>query len=109
MRYHAIPGETVRRLPIYLRGLLLFSEQSQQNVSSRNLAEFLCINPWQGRKDFSCFGNFGTPGVGYNIKKLIKQIRKILKLNVIRKVALAGMGNLGLAILAMQITADRCD
>jgi len=100
MRYHKIPDETVRRLPIYLRGLLLFSEQGQQNISSRHLGEFLCINPWQTRKDFSYFGNFGTPGVGYNIEKLIKQIRKILKLNVVRKVALVGVGNLGLAILA---------
>jgi len=98
MGYHKIPDEAVRRLPIYLRGLLLL-EQGQQNVSSRNLAEFLCVNPWQVRKDLSYFGGFGTPGVGYNIKKLIKQIRKILKLNVIRKVALVGVGNLGSAIL----------
>jgi redox-sensing transcriptional repressor len=99
MRYHKIPDETVRRLPIYLRGLLLL-EQGQQSVSSQNLAEFLCVNPWQLRKDLSYFGGFGTPGMGYNIEKLIKQIRKILKIDTIRKVALVGVGNLGLAILA---------
>ncbi len=100
MRYHKIPGETIRRLPIYLRGLLFSAEQGQESISSRNLADFLGVNSWQIRKDFSYFGDFGTPGVGYNIQKLIKQINKILKLNVVRRAALVGVGNLGSAILA---------
>jgi len=100
MRYHKIPDETVRRLPIYLRGLLFLSEQGRQSVSSRNLADFLSVNPWQIRKDFSYFGDFGTRGVGYNIEKLVKKIKKILKLDVVHKTALVGVGNLGSAILA---------
>ena len=100
MRYHRIPDETVRRLPLYLRGLLLLSQDLQGKVSSRNLAEFLGVNPWQIRKDFSYFGGFGTPGVGYNTEKLIKQIKKILKLNVVHNAVLVGVGNLGMAILA---------
>ncbi len=100
MRYHKIPDETVRRLPIYLRGLLTSSEQEQQNISSQNLAELLGVNAWQIRKDFSYFGDFGTPGVGYNVEKLARQIKKILKLEVAQKAALIGVGNLGSAILA---------
>ena len=100
MRYHKVADETVRRLPIYLRGLLFLSEQGQQSISSRDLADFLGVNPWQIRKDFSYFGGFGTPGVGYDIKKLIKQINRILKLNVVRKAALVGVGNLGSVVLA---------
>jgi len=100
MRFRKIPDETVRRLPIYLRGLLALSEQEQQTVSSRGLADFLIANPWQIRKDFSYFGGFGTPGVGYNIEKLIKQINRILKLDAVHKAALVGVGNLGSAILA---------
>jgi len=99
MRYHRIPEETVRRLPVYLRGLLLLSDQ-EQNISSRNLADFLSINDSQIRKDFSYFGAFGTPGVGYDIRKLIKRIKKILNLSVFHKAALVGVGNLGSAILA---------
>ncbi len=87
-------------MPIYLRGLLLLSEQKQQSISSRNLAHFLGVNPWQIRKDFSYFGGFGTRGVGYDIKRLIKQIKKILKLDVVHKAALVGVGNLGSAVLA---------
>ena len=100
MRYHKIPDEAVRRLPIYLRGLLFSSEQGQESISSRNLADLLGVNPWQIRKDFSYFGDFGTPGVGYNVESLAKQIKKILKLDVGHKAALIGVGNLGSAILA---------
>jgi len=87
-------------LPIYLRGLLFLSEQGQQSVSSRRLADFLGANPWQIRKDFSYFGGFGTRGVGYDTTKLVRQINKILKLDVVRKAALVGVGNLGSAVLA---------
>ena len=100
MRYSRIPEETIRRLPIYLRGLLLKSEQGQKNISSRNLADFVGVNPCQIRKDFSYFGDFGTRGVGYNIEKLAKEIKRILKLDVIQKAVLVGVGNLGSAILA---------
>lgn len=58
------------------------------------------VNPWQIRKDFSYFGDFGTRGVGYNIDKLAKHIKKILRLDVVNKAALVGVGNLGSAVLA---------
>jgi redox-sensing transcriptional repressor len=100
MKYRKIPDETVRRLPIYLRILLFSREQGNENISSRDIAVFLGVNSAQIRKDFSYFGDFGTPGVGYNIEELTKQIKKILKLDVIHRVALVGVGNLGSAILA---------
>jgi redox-sensing transcriptional repressor len=99
MKYHRIPDETVRRLPVYLRGLLFLSDH-KQNISSRNLADFISVNDSQIRKDFSYFGVFGTPGVGYDIRKLIRQIKKMLNLSVPHKAALVGAGNLGSAILA---------
>ena len=87
-------------MPIYLRGLLLTSEQGQKNISSQNLADFVGVKPCQIRKDFSYFGDFGTRGVGYNVEKLAKEIKRILKLDVIQKAVLVGVGNLGSAILA---------
>lgn len=100
MRYHRIPNETIRRLPIYLRGLLFSKDLGQQSISSRDMADFVGVNSAQIRKDFSYFGDFGTRGVGYRIEKLTKQIKRILKLDVIQKAALVGVGNLGSAILA---------
>lgn len=100
MRYHRIPDETVRRLPVYLRGALYLSDQGVENVSSNELATLLGVNPWQVRKDFSYCGDLGTPGVGYNLKGLIRHINKVLRLTSGHKSALVGVGNLGSALLA---------
>lgn len=99
MKNRRIPDETIRRLPIYLRGLLFLQEKGQKNISSSDLADFIGTYPWQIRKDFSYFGDFGVRGIGYNIEKLAKEIKKILKLNVVQKAALVGVGNLGSAFL----------
>lgn len=100
MRYYRIPDEAVRRLPVYLWGATLFSRQGARSISSHNLAALVGVNAWQIRKDFSYFGDFGTPGVGYNITTLIKHVKKILKLEAVQKAALVGVGNLGSALLA---------
>jgi redox-sensing transcriptional repressor len=100
MRYHRIPNETVRRLPVYLRGLRLLARNGRKTVSSSDLAEIININASQIRKDFSYFGEFGKRGVGYEISNLTRQIKRILKLNVAKKAALVGVGNLGAALLA---------
>ena len=78
------------------------SEAGQQSISSQDLADFLGANPPQIRKDFSYFGDFGTPGVGYKVENLAKQIKKILKLDVVHKAALVGVGNLGSVVMAYQ-------
>ena len=74
MKYHRIPDETIRRLPVYLSGLLFLAEGGNISVSSQDLADFIGANPWQIRKDFSYFGGFGIRGVGYNVNKLTKEI-----------------------------------
>jgi len=100
MRYHKIPDETVRRLPIYLRGLMVSADQGHEHISSQLLADSVGVDAWQIRKDLSYFGDFGTPGVGYNIEKLARGIKKTLRLDVIRRAALVGVGDLGSALLA---------
>lgn len=99
MRYRRIPDEAVGRLPMYLRELLLLAEQGSKDVSSQKLGELLHVDSPQIRKDLSYFGAFGTPGVGYDARKLAKQIRSILKLDTTKKAALVGLGNLGSALL----------
>jgi len=100
MRYHRIPDETIKRLPVYLRGAMRLSESGVRCVSSKQLAEQLGVMPWQIRKDLSYFGGFGTRGVGYDLQRLIDRIRGILRLKAVRKAALVGVGNLGSALLA---------
>jgi len=52
------------------------SEQGLTSASSNKLADFVSVNPWQIRKDFSYFGEFGTRGVGYDIQNLARQIKR---------------------------------
>jgi len=99
MKYRKIPEETIHRLPVYLQGLLFLSLQGRQNISSSKLAHILHLNPSQIRKDFSYFGGFGVRGIGYDVEKLLNQVRNILKLNQLHKTALVGVGNLGSAML----------
>ncbi|MEN6576073.1 MAG: redox-sensing transcriptional repressor Rex [Phycisphaerales bacterium] len=100
MRYHRIPDETVRRLPVYLRGLMISADQGHEHISSQFLADFVGVQSSQIRKDFSYFGDFGTRGVGYSIEKLVREIKKILRLDASRQAALVGVGDLGSALLA---------
>jgi redox-sensing transcriptional repressor len=100
MKNTRIPDETIRRLPLYLRGMQLFADEGLTNISSEKLADFLHISAALIRKDFCYFGDFGTRGVGYDVQTLLKQIREILKLNKPRKAILIGAGNLGTALLA---------
>ena len=100
MRYSKIPDETIRRLPVYMRGLILAGEAGARSISSTDLADFVGANSWQIRKDFSYFGELGIRGRGYNIEKLVKEIKSILRIAVVQKAALVGVGNLGSAILS---------
>jgi redox-sensing transcriptional repressor len=99
MRYHRIPEETVRRMPLYLRGSLELAGQGADSISSQRLADHLGLTPWLIRKDFSYFGDLGKRGVGYDTRTLAVRIKKILRLNVDRRAVLVGAGRLGSALL----------
>lgn len=98
MRYKRVPEETIKRLPHYLRALLFLQKQKTAYVSSSALAEYVRLNSPQIRKDLSYFGAFGLRGTGYNVEDLIKEIRRILKLDVKQRTVLVGVGRLGSAI-----------
>lgn len=71
----------------------------KQTISSRFLGQRLDITDAQVRKDFTYFGQFGYPGIGYRCEELIDEIRKILGTDRVWPVALVGCGNLGQALL----------
>jgi redox-sensing transcriptional repressor len=100
MRYRRIPEETIRRLPVYLRGALHLSQGGVERTSSKKLANLIGVEPCQIRKDFSYFGDFGTRGVGYDLDNLISHINRILRLTAGHRAALVGVGNLGSALLS---------
>jgi len=93
-----IPSPSIPRISLYYRTLLSVKDKSV--LSSQELADLTGCSAAQVRKDFTYFGQFGTPGRGYSVENLKKELRKILGTDRIWDVALVGVGNLGSALLA---------
>ncbi len=99
MKKREIPRETIDRLPLYLRCFERLLEEGEYTVTSERLSRRLNLNSYLVRKDLSRFGDFGTRGVGYKTEKLAEELRAILHINRKWEVALAGVGNVGFALL----------
>jgi len=89
----------IERLALYYRHLDTFPD-SEEFVSSDELAEAISHSAAQVRRDLSCFGTFGTPGRGYRIGLLRRMLARILGKEKCQNVILVGVGNLGAALLA---------
>lgn len=107
MKSLKIPEATVGRLSVYSRYLAEVEKRGILSISSGEIAEGVGGTPAQVRKDLAYFGEFGTRGVGYNVKDLNEQIIKILGLGKTWKVILVGAGNLGSALTQYKGFKDR--
>jgi redox-sensing transcriptional repressor len=95
-----IPEVVIERLPVYARALDQLLSQGREVVSSQELGNQLGVTPAQIRKDLSYFGRFGKQGRGYNVRRLLEELRQILGLERQWDLALVGVGRLGRAILS---------
>jgi redox-sensing transcriptional repressor len=95
---NAVPSVTVPRLALYLRKLRELQARGVERVSSKQLAEMIDLNAAQIRKDFSYFGEFGTRGVGYEVERLVDEIKRCLGLERTWNVIIVGAGSLGTAL-----------
>jgi redox-sensing transcriptional repressor len=100
MKFSKIPSATITRLSLYSRALEELMHGQVNIIASDKLAQKCGVNPAQVRKDLAYFGEFGVRGVGYFVKELLFEIKKILGLNRRWRMALVGIGNLGLALVA---------
>lgn len=100
MKYSKVPEATIRRLSRYSRCLEELDEKGEKVVSSAQLAGKCAVNSAQVRKDLAYFGEFGIRGVGYYVKDLVSNIKRILGSNKEWRMAVIGMGNLGSALLS---------
>ncbi len=100
MKYSKVPEATIRRLSRYSRCLEDLDEKGEKVVSSAQLASRCAVNSAQVRKDLAYFGEFGIRGVGYYVKDLLSDIKRILGSNKEWRMAVIGMGNLGSALLS---------
>jgi redox-sensing transcriptional repressor len=100
LKYTKIPEATIRRLSRYSRCLEDMDSMGEKVVSSAQLAGKCLVNAAQVRKDLAYFGEFGIRGVGYYVKDLLNDIKRILGLNKEWRMAIIGIGNLGSALLS---------
>jgi redox-sensing transcriptional repressor len=94
-----VPMPTLERLATYLTALTDLRIRNIDTISSADVEERTGVNAAQFRKDLSYFGEFGRPGIGYNVRDLHDRISKILNLESRQPVLLIGAGNLGSALL----------
>lgn len=91
--------DAIVRISMYLRNLKRLQQQDVKVISSTDLAKTVNVTPDQLRKDLSYFGGFGKRGVGYDVEYLIKRLENILGVDSEWKIALAGVGRIGGALL----------
>ena len=99
MKRIKVSNNVIRRLPRYLRKLDELNAEGVSRISSGELGRQLGLTPSQIRQDFSCFGEFGQQGYGYNVMALRNEIASILGMDRSFKAILVGVGNIGNALM----------
>jgi len=94
-----ISDAVIRRLPRYYRKLTELYASGVVRISSHSLGQEMNITASQIRQDFSCFGEFGQQGYGYNVEELRSEIGRILGVDNNHHLIMIGVGNLGRALL----------
>lgn len=99
MKKENISDAVIRRLPRYYRQLTDLCVRGVVRISSHSLGQEMNITASQIRQDFSCFGEFGQQGYGYNVEELRAEIGHILGVDNDHHLIMIGVGNLGRALL----------
>ena len=99
MKKENISDAVIRRLPRYYRHLNELCSRGVVRISSHSLGQEMNITASQIRQDFSCFGEFGQQGYGYNVEELKAEIGHILGVDNDHHLIMIGVGNLGHALL----------
>jgi redox-sensing transcriptional repressor len=94
-----VPHRTVGRLTLYWRTLRDLGAEGQMSVYSHFLASKSRVTPAQVRRDLMVLGYSGTPARGYDVQRLREHIEAFLFPETEQKVAIAGVGNIGRALL----------
>ena len=95
-----VPQPTIERLSAYLQCVRGLQAEAVLTASSTEIAQRTGINAAQFRKDLSYFGEFGTPGLGYDVAALEAHIARIMGLKARHDVLMVGAGHLGTALLS---------
>ncbi len=94
-----VPKATLQRYPVYLKALRKLQKNGVSKIMSKELSQFVDIEPTTIRRDFSFLGNLGKQGYGYDVDRLIEIFNSQLGGDFDEKIILVGAGNLGRALL----------
>lgn len=94
-----LPHKTIERLSQYRRALLMVHASGKTHIFSHEIAKLIHITAVQVRRDIMLIGYTGTLRKGYNVKELIDLIGEIIDSEMIIRVCVIGVGNLGRAII----------
>jgi len=90
---------TLKRLPLYLRLLRTMRESGEEYASGTVVAKKLGLDPIVVRKDLAITGAVGRPRLGFPMNEIIDAIEEFLGWSNTSDAFLAGVGNLGRALL----------
>lgn len=94
-----VPEPTLARLSRYLRCLRELAAQGVKTISSAQMEGKLGVLSAQIRKDLSYFGEFGKPGIGYDVQHLLSRLTEVMQLDREQRAVIVGAGNLGAALV----------
>lgn len=90
---------TLKRLPLYLRLLRKMRDEGIEYASGTVVAKELGLDPIVVRKDLAMTGAVGRPRLGFPMGEIIEAIEAFLGWSNTSDAFLAGVGNLGRALL----------
>ncbi len=99
--------QTLERLSVYRKLLKELDHEGVEYVHSRRLAGLAAVTPAQLRRDLTSFGTFGDISRGYNVREMGLVIGRVLHTDVVQRVVLVGVGDLGKALLSYRGFEER--
>lgn len=99
-----VSERTIERLHQYSRLLQGLKDAGKTSVFSHDLADLSGGTSAQVRRDLMAAGGVGRAKLGYDVKALLKHLRRFLLSADGDNLALVGVGNIGMALLPYFLT-----
>ncbi len=98
----------IRRISFYYEALLKLNLPDNAYISSKKLEEVTGVSCNQVRQDFFYLGiSIGKQKKGYQVKKLFKELKRILSIDRGAKMVIVGAGRIGQALSNYRLFRDR--
>ena len=95
----AMPEPTLRRLPWYLAYVRMLEQRNIEYVSSTQISKEINVDASQIAKDLSFLNIKGKTRIGYEVRKLVKELTDFLGFKSRHKAFVIGVGSLGAALI----------